>query len=83
MGCACKVGSHIDKINKMYGSSNKTVKTDIRGIVNIFLKKMLILFLCIIISPLIIMYLLIRKIFTNKPFIVDKFVKRRKNVRNK
>lgn len=82
MACACKVNKQIEKINKIYGTQ-KTVKTDIRGLVSIFFKKILLFILYIPLIPFFSLYLLIRKFFTNKPIIIDKFVKRRRNVRNK
>jgi hypothetical protein len=82
MACACKVNKQIEKINKIYGTQ-KTVKTDIRGLVSIFFKKILLFILYIPLIPFFSLYLLIRKFFTNKPIVIDKFVKRRRNVRNK
>ena len=82
MACACKVNRQIEKINKIYGTQ-KTVKTDIRGLVSIFFKKILLFILYIPLIPFFSLYLLIRKFFTNKPIVIDKFVKRRRNVRNK
>lgn len=82
MACACKVNKQIEKINKIYGTQ-ETVKTDIRGLVSIFFKKILLFILNISLMPIFGVYLLIRKFFTNKPIVIDKFVKRRRNVRNK
>jgi hypothetical protein len=82
MACACKVNKQIEKINKIYGTQ-ETVKTDIRGLVSIFFKKILLFILYIPLIPFFSLYLLIRKFFTNKPIVIDKFVKRRRNVRNK
>lgn len=82
MACACKVNKQIEKINKIYGTQ-ETVKTDIRGLVSIFFKKFLLFILYIPLIPFFSLYLLIRKFFTNKPIVIDKFVKRRRNVRNK
>ena len=83
MACACKVNKQIEKIHKIYGTESKRRETNIRGIVSIFFQKVLILILCIPLMPFFGLYLLIRKFFTNKPIVIDKFVKRRKNVRNK
>ena len=82
MACACKVNKQIEKINKIYGTQ-ETVKTDIRGLVSLFFKKILLFILYIPLIPFFSLYLLIRKFFTNKPIVIDKFVKRRRNVRNK
>lgn len=82
MACACKVNKQIEKINKIYGTQ-ETVKTDIRGLVSIFFKKILLFILYIPLIPFFSLYLLIRNFFTNKPIVIDKFVKRRRNVRNK
>ena len=82
MACACKVNKQIEKINKIYGTQ-ETVKTDIRGLVSIFFKNILLFILYIPLIPFFSLYLLIRKFFTNKPIVIDKFVKRRRNVRNK
>lgn len=83
MACACKVNKQIEKIHKIYGTEPKRHETNIRGIVSNFFHKVLILILCIPLMPFFGLYLLIRKFFTNKPIVIDKFVKRKKNVRNK
>lgn len=83
MACACKVNRHIDKINKIYGKEMPTVKTSIKDNIYTFLQKIMIFLLYMPIIPFIGLFLLIRKIFTNKPIILDSFIKRKKYVRNK
>lgn len=83
MACACKVNKQIEKIHKIYGTETKRHETNIRGLVSNFFQKVLIIILYIPLTPFFSLYLLIRKFFTNKPIVIDKFVKRRRNVRNK
>ena len=56
MACACKVNKQIEKINKIYGTQ-ETVKTDIRGLVSIFFKKILLFILYIPLIPFFSLYL--------------------------
>ena len=83
MGCACKVNTQIEKINQIYGNRKEQPKSNIRGIVYSTISKGLIFLLYIPLIPIISIYILIRKIFTNKPFSIDGLIKRKKNVRNK
>lgn len=82
MACACKVNKQINKIHKIYGIQD-TVKTDIKGLITSFFKKIFLFILYIPLMPIFGIYLVIRKFFTNKPISIDKFVKRSKDVRNK
>ena len=75
MGCACKVQTHINQIEKHYGTKvlpNK--KTNITSIVRTFLKKSVIAIICVPFIPLILFYLGIRKMFTNKPIVLDNLI---------
>ena len=82
MACACKVIKHIDKIQEVYGSNDKTVKTNIKGTIEVFFKQLFIWIITLPFMPLILILLVVRKIFTNKPISISRFIKRRKNVRN-
>lgn len=82
MACACKVTKHINDIHKHYGENKDTIKTDIRGYIEIFLKKCLIVLICLPLFPLFLIFLTIRKIITNKPISISGFLKLKKNVRN-
>ena len=83
MGCACKVNKHIDKINKIYGKNKVSKKSNIRGLVSNSTQNILFSLLYILIIPFIVFYILIRKFITNKPISIDRFIKRKKYVRNK
>lgn len=82
MACACKVGRHIDKINKQYGIENSVIKTDIRGNMITFLKKIFVVIICLPFFPLALIFLAIRKIITDKPISITRFIKIHKNVRH-
>ena len=56
MACACKVTKHINDIHKHYGENKDTIKTDIRGYIEIFLKKCLIVLICLPLFPLFLIY---------------------------
>ena len=81
MGCACKVNQHITNITKQYGTS-KTIKTNIKDKVNLWFKKLFIGLICVPFLPLMVIYLIVRKCITNKPILINRFIKRTKNVRN-
>lgn len=82
MACACKVAQHVQEIHSKYGSK-PMVKTNIKEKINIFFKKMFIFLLCLPILPFIFLFLLIRKIVTNKPLSLKRFIKLNKHVRSK
>lgn len=82
MGCACKVNTHIKNIQRHYGGI-PTVKTNISDYIKLFLKKTLLLILCLPLLPLMGLFLLSRGIMTNKPFSINRFIKTFKYVRNK
>ena len=83
MGCACKVNKQIDDINKIYGSKKKQPKTNIKENITVILYNMLVYLLYIIFIPFLSLYILIRRIFVNKPILLDGFIKQKRNVRNK
>ena len=76
MACACKVNTHINNINKKYGAT-KTIKTDIKSKVYIWLKKIFISLICLPMFPLILIFLVVRKFITNKPISISKLIKRK------
>lgn len=75
MACACKVNKHIDNIRNQYGAKSPTVKTNINNKIKIFFKKMIIGIICLPFIPIFFIFLLIRKIITNKPISINRFVK--------
>lgn len=81
MACACKVNTQINKIQEKYGVSKPTVKTNIKGQISIFFKNLLLLLMCLPLCPLILLYIIVRKCFTNKPISISRFIKLKKNVR--
>ena len=81
MGCACKVNEKINKIYTQYGTIKPAAKTNIRGKINLFLGKILTLICIIFLFPIFFPYLILRKIFTNKPISIIRLIKRDKNVR--
>ncbi len=83
MACACKVNQQIDQLHKVYGVNKKKSKTNIRSMVSLVFHNVLIYLLYIPIMPIFSLYILVRKIFTNKPIYLDGLIKRNKNVRNK
>ena len=83
MGCACKVNKQIEKINQIYGNKKEQPKTNIREMVSSLMYKSFIYLLYVPLIPILSVYILIRKVFTNKPISLDGLIKRRKNVRNK
>jgi hypothetical protein len=83
MACACKVNKQIEKINKLYGNKKEQPKTNIKNSFSIILYNILIYLLYIPLIPILSVYIILRKLFTNKPISLDGFIKRNKNVRNK
>lgn len=81
MACACKVNTHINNINKKYGST-QTVKTDIKGKIRVGMYKLFIGLICLPIFPLMLIYLIFRKFITNKPISITRFIKQKRNVRS-
>lgn len=76
MGCACKVNRHISKIEERYGTKvlpNK--KTHIVNDIKLFFKKTGIFLVCLPFIPIMVLYVLLRKCFTNKPMSIDKIFK--------
>lgn len=76
MGCACKVSRHISKIEEHYGTKvlpNK--KTHIVDDMKMFFKKTGIFLICLPFIPIMILYVLLRKFFINKPISIDKIFK--------
>lgn len=78
MACACKVQTHISQIEKHYGTKIlPSKKTDIKNIVKTFFKRVMVFTICLPFIPLFFIYFGVRKIFTNKPITLDKFIKKR------
>ena len=78
-GCACKVSRQISEIEKRYGTKAMPAKkTHIADDINLFLKKMGIHIICLPFVPIMILYVLIRKCFTEKPISIDKFIRKQK-----
>jgi hypothetical protein len=82
MACACKVAKNINDIQKYYGVKNNSVKTDIKGKIKLFLKKIVVGGVCLFFSPFFLIFLIIRKIITNKPLSITRLIKKKNNVRN-
>jgi hypothetical protein len=78
MGCACKVQTHINRIEKYYGTKvlpNK--KTDIANMLKTFCKKVFVATICLPFIPIILVYTGVRKMFTNKPIVLDNLIKKK------
>lgn len=79
MACACKVNRQISLIEKKYGTNVlPSKKTDIANKVKLILKKGLVLMVCLPFLPIMVIYVLMRKCFTNKPITLDKLIKMKK-----
>jgi hypothetical protein len=83
MACACKVTEHISNIQKQYGIKKPVVKTNIRAEIKMFFYNLLMLSICFPLSPIILIYLIVRKLVSNKPISISKFINALKNVGNK
>ena len=83
MACACKVTEHINKMQKQYGVKQPTIKTNMKGLVTIFFRKVLIWLICLPFIPIFTIGLIIRKLITNKPISISGFINIVRNVRNK
>lgn len=83
MGCACKVNKQIEKIHKIYGHKKEQPKTNIRGLVSSTINGFFSFLLYIPLIPILSLYILVRRFFTNKPFSLDGLIKIKRNVRNK
>lgn len=78
MACACKINQQITYLQKHYGTNQPQSKeSNIRGMVGESTKKVLITLLLIPISPLMITYLIIRRLFSQKPISIGKFIKKK------
>ena len=77
MSCACKVKRHINKIEEKYGSNIRPgKKTEIVPLMKNFSKKALFSVMLLPVTPIIILYILIKNCFGKKIFYVDKFFKK-------
>lgn len=77
MSCACKVKKHINKIEEKYGSNIRPgKKTEIVSLIKNFSKKALFSVMLLPITPIIVLYILIKNCFGKKTFYVDKFFKK-------
>lgn len=77
MSCACKVKRHINKIEEKYGSNIRPgKKTEIVPLIKNFSKKVLFSVMLLPITPIIVLYILIKNCFGKKTFYVDKFFKK-------
>lgn len=78
-GCACKVNRQISEIEKRYGTKVMSAKkTHIADDIKLFFKKMGLYIICLPFVPIIVLYILIRKCFTEKPISIDKFIRKQK-----
>ena len=76
MACACKVKQQVSLLEKYYGTKKlPSKKTDISGAVTMFFKKMFLWLLMLPIMPVMFLFTVCRKFFTNKPIRIDKFLK--------
>lgn len=77
MGCACKVNTHINKIEQHYGTKIlPSKKTNISNSIKLFFKKCAIGLICLPFTPFIFLFIGARKIITNKPISLDKLIKK-------
>jgi hypothetical protein len=81
MACACKVNEQLKKIQKQYGVSKPMIKTNMKENLKIFFYKILVFILCLPFVPLITLFLVFRKIITNKPISISRFINIIRNVR--
>lgn len=76
MSCACKVTKYVNKIEEKYGTNIKQgKKTNIRQYVKSVAKKMFFFVMLFPFVPLFIIYILIKNIFGNKIYNIDKIFK--------
>jgi hypothetical protein len=76
MSCACKVTKYINKVEEKYGSNIRhSKKTNIRQYVKSVAKKMFFFVMLFPFVPLFIIYILIKNIFGNKIYNIDKIFK--------
>ena len=76
MGCACKTNQQISYLQKKYGDKQpKSKATNIRNMVSVSIKNILIAILMIPIMPIILIFLICRHIFTKKPIDINKTFK--------
>lgn len=76
MSCACKVGRHINNIEKRYGTNIKpTKKTNITEEIKLLLKKGLIWLICLPFVLVFFLYVLVNNCFSKKAISIDKLVK--------
>lgn len=76
MGCSCKVKRHLTKIEKQYGTKIlPSKKTEISNQIKLTLKKIGVWILLLPLTPLMIIWILTRKIFTNKPIFIGNLIK--------
>lgn len=85
MSCACKVTRYVNSLEKRYGTNiMPTKKTNIRESIRTNFIKIIELLLIVFFIPIIILFLIVRKIFTKKPISIDNLFKlKNKHVRNK
>jgi hypothetical protein len=75
MGCSCKVGQHISQIEKRYGVSAQPQRTQIREYSKMLMKNGLLFLLALPFLPLMIVFVLLRRVFTKKPISIYKLFK--------
>jgi hypothetical protein len=76
MGCACKTNQQISYLQRKYGDKQpKSKSTNIRNIVSVSVKNILIFLLLLPIMPIIFIFLAFRHIFTKKPIDINKTFK--------
>ena len=71
MGCNCKTIKTVNTINELYGDGKKDVKINL----NTILLRLLFLIMVIARSPLFLIYIIFRGIFSNKPIDIRKILK--------
>lgn len=76
MGCSCKVAQHISQIEKHYGTPSAPIKrSTIRDEAKLFARRTLLILIALPFFPLMLVFLLVRRIFTKKAINIHKLFK--------
>lgn len=79
MACACKVKQQLTYLEKTYGTKNVQSKdTRIADMIKMGFRKTVNVLICIPLLPVIGLFIVGRKIFTDSPMVIDKIFRLKK-----